>query len=78
LNELTLKEFGNKRVIYLYLPEGKGEPGEVEYNIEKQAATVVFRASGDEFGRYGHNAGKKIKEYISRDVLPINAIQAWY
>ena len=78
MNELILKEYNNDRVVYQYLPEGKGNPGEIEYNIKAQEATILSRASGDQHGRYGHNATQKIKEYVKREILPLTAIQAWY
>ena len=78
MNELILKEYNNNRVVYQYLPEGKGKPGEIEYKIEEKEATVISRASEDQHGRYGHNATRKIKEYVKREILPLSAIQAWY
>ena len=77
MNELTLKEYNTERVVYLYLPEGDGVPGEVTYDNITKEATVIVRASKDEFGRYAHNALRKLKEYIGEDYLPIHAIQAW-
>ena len=77
MNELTLKEYNTERVVYLYLPEGDGVPGEIAYDNITKEATVLTRASKDEFGRYGHNASRKLKEYIREDYLPIHAIQAW-
>jgi hypothetical protein len=77
MNRLKLKEYNNERVVYNYLPEDDGEPGEVVYDVETKEATVITRASRDLHGRYGHNASRKIKEYIGEDYLPINAIQAW-
>jgi hypothetical protein len=77
VNELILKEYNNIHIVYLYLPEGKGNPGEIAYDIIAQEATVVVRASEDQNGRYGHNATRKIKEYVKRKILPMTAIQAW-
>ena len=78
MNELTLKEYNANRVVYQYLPEGSGEPGEIAYDIDTHEATVIIRASEDQYGRYGHNATRKVKEYIKREILPLTAIQAWY
>ena len=78
MNELTLMEYNPERVVYQYLPEGKGEPGEVEYNIATRESTVKTRASDDQYGRYGHFASRKVKEYVGEDYLPIRAYQAWH
>ena len=78
MNELRLKEYTADHVIYLYLPEGKGEFGEVIYYAATDEATVSKRASGDEVGRYGHNAARKVKEIMKERSLPKNFIQAWY
>ena len=78
MNELILKEYCNDRVVYQYLPEGKGIPGEIVYYIKAQEASIISRASEDQHGRYGHNATRKIKEYVRREILPLSAIQAWY
>ena len=77
MNKLILKEYTEERVVYLYLPEGKGEPGEVVYDFKNKESSVITRASQDQYGRYGHNASRKIKEYIGEDYLPIHAFQAW-
>ena len=78
MNELKLKEYNGERVVYFYIPEGDGNPGEVVYDIKTKEASVTARAANDTHGRYGHNAARKIKEYIGREILPINATQAWY
>jgi hypothetical protein len=78
MNKLILKECNGERVVYLYLPEGQGEPGEVVYDIKSQETQVVVRASNDQYGRYGHNASRKMKEYVGEDYLPMHAYQAWY
>ena len=77
MNELRLKEYNLERVVYQYLPEGKGDPGEVAYDMRAKESVVVSRASGDRYGRYGHNAARKVKEYVGADYLPIHAYQAW-
>jgi hypothetical protein len=78
MNKLELKEYSTDRIVYLYTPEGKGEAGEVVYYNKTGEAKVSARATEDEFGRYGHNAGRKIREFISDDYLPVHAIQAWH
>ena len=77
MNELKLKEYNADHVIYLYLPEGKGEFGEVIYDVATDEVTVSKRASDDEIGRYGHNAARKVKEIMAERSLPKNFIQAW-
>jgi len=77
MNELTLEEYNAERVVYQYLPEGAGDPGKVIYDIKTKEASVVIRASKDLYGKYGHNASRKVKEYIGDDYLPIHAYQAW-
>jgi hypothetical protein len=78
MNKLRLIEYNAERVIYQYTPEDKGDPGEVVFDILAGKATVKKRASNDEFGRYGHNATRRVAEYIENKNLPIDAIQAWY
>ena len=78
MNELILKEYLADRVVYQYLPEGNGEPGEVACDIRTQEAFVIIRAPEDQYGQYGDKALDKIKEYIKEDYLPIHAYQAWY
>jgi len=78
MNELVLKEFNDDRIVYLYIPEGKGEPGRIVFDMSTGEAAVADRAQNDEFGRYGHNATRRIKEYVVKKNLPMNAIQAWY
>jgi len=78
VNELVLKEFSGDHIIYLYTPEGKGEPGSIIFDIATGEAAVAESAQNDEFGRYGHNAARRIKEYAEKKNLPMNAIQAWY
>ena len=77
MNELKLKEYNGERIVYLYIPEGDGKPGEIIYDIKTKEATVTTRAANDIYGKYGHNATRKIKEYIGREILPLTATQAW-
>ncbi len=78
MNKLRLVEFSMDRVVYEYIPEDKGEPGEILFNIITGEATVRKRAQNDEFGRYGHNATRRVAEYMENKNLPLDAIQAWY
>ena len=78
MNELVLKEFNDDRIVYLYIPEGKGESGRIIFDTSTGEAAVAERAQNDEFGRYGHNATRRVKEYVVKKNLPMNAIQAWY
>ena len=78
MNELILKEFNSERIVYLYLPEGLGKPGEIVFNIGTKQANISERAQNDEFGRYGHNAMRRVTEYFTKNNLPMKAIQAWY
>jgi hypothetical protein len=78
MNELILKEFSSQKVVYQYLPEGKGEPGEIVYVFGRGNAEVVETASDDEFGSYAHKALNRVSEYINKNNLPMRAIQAWY
>ena len=77
MNELILKEYSAGRVVYHYLPEGDGEPGEVACDTKTKETTVLTRASKDKHGRYGHNASRKVQEYLGNDYLPLHAYQAW-
>jgi hypothetical protein len=78
VNKLKLIEYNSERVIYQYIPEDKGEPGEVAVDILTGKAVVKKRAMYDETGKYGHNATRRVAEYIANNNLPIDAIQAWY
>ena len=78
MNRLKLIEYNTQHGIYQYTPEGKGEPGEVVFNVLTGEVSVKKRAQNDEFGKYGHNATRRIAEYIEKKNLPIDATQAWY
>jgi hypothetical protein len=78
LNELILKEVNLERVVYQYLPEGRGTPGEIEADRATGDVKVLERATEDDSGRYAHNAARRITEYMQKKNLPMQAIQAWY
>jgi len=77
MNELILREFNENQVVYNYLPEGKGSPGEVIYNFMSGETIISERAQNDNYGRYGQYAVRRITEYIDKQNLPMKAIQAW-
>jgi hypothetical protein len=79
MNKLKLKEYTSKHIIYQYIPEGAGEPGEVMFDMLTGGIKVMKRAQNDEFGTYGHKASSKIKQIVAEDnLLPREFIQAWY
>ena len=78
MNELTLKEMNAEKVVYLYKPNGKGAPGEIVYSFDTKEAKVNEKSSDDDTGYFAHKATKKIAEYVSREILPLKATQAWY
>ena len=77
MNELVLIEFNSERIVYQYTPEGKGAPGRIAICLSTGEAVIEERAQNDEFGRYGHNAMRRVNEYVAKKNLPMNAIQAW-
>jgi hypothetical protein len=77
MNKLKLKEFSENRVIYFYIPEGRGEAGEIEYNLKKHTAEILKRAE-ENSGLYAHKALIKIEKCVEENNLPIEFIQAWY
>lgn len=78
MNKLKLIEFNSEYIIYQYIPEDKGEPGEVAFSVLTGETAVKKRAQNDESGRYGHNAVRRVIEYIEKKNLPMYAVQAWY
>jgi len=78
MNKLKLIEYNAKHVVYQYIPEDKGDPGEIVFDLLTGEAMVNKRAQNDEFGKYGHNATRRVAEYVEKKNLPIDAIQAWY
>jgi hypothetical protein len=78
MNKLKLLEYNLDRVTYQYVPEDKGEPGEIACDVLTGKAAVVKRAQNDETGRYGHNATRRVAEYVKKKNLPMDAVQAWY
>ena len=78
MNELILKEMNLDYIVYLYKPEGKGTPGEIMYDLKKGEAITLSKSPEDEFGSYAYKAGKKVKECVKENNLPMKFIQAWY
>ncbi len=78
MNKLKLLEYNGKRVVYHYTPEDDGETGEVAFDFSTGEATVIKRAANDAVGRYGHNATRRVAEYVEKRNFPIDATQAWY
>ena len=78
MNKLLLVEYNANHVIYQYTPEDSGEPGEVVFDVAIGEAVVRKRAQNDAYGKYGHNAAKRVSEYVAKKNLPMDAIQAWY
>jgi len=79
LNKLRLKLATPERVVYFYIPENKGNPGEVGINIGEEEAFVILRAENDtNTERYGFSAAKALKQCVERKNLPLEFTQAWY
>jgi hypothetical protein len=78
MNKLKLVEYNFNHVVYQYIPEDKGDPGEVMFDFSTGKAAVTKRASNDAVGKYGHNATRRVSEYVEKRNFPIDATQAWY
>ena len=78
MNALELLEMNKDRVVYTYRPDGKGEPGEVEYIFSDGQAYVSRQSSDDTSGRFGFKACREVAEYVQENNLPIRCVQAWY
>lgn len=78
MNKLRLLEYNDKHIVYQYIPEDAGEPGEVIFDAITGEITIQKIAQNDESGTYGYKATRRIAEYIKKKNLPIDAIQAWY
>jgi hypothetical protein len=79
MNEMILKEYTPQRAVYIYKPEGKGDGGEVAYDMATGETSVLIKADGDILGRDAYRVSQKMKNFIKeRNALPLNTIQAWY
>jgi hypothetical protein len=78
MNKLTLKEYNNNYVVYLYQPEGKGGCGEVVYSFSEGAA-IVRTLAEENSTWYANHAVRKIEEFVKKKRnLPLDYTQAWY
>jgi hypothetical protein len=77
MNELILKEMDLHHITYLYIPNGKGEPGEIVYSFDNKETSYI-KAAEDDTGYFARKAAKKISEIVKENNLPIKFIQAWY
>lgn len=79
MNKLKLKARDADRIVYEYLPEGRGTPGEVTYIFTDREATVSKRASEDTANNYyGEKAVFRLEDYVAMGDYPDTATQAWY
>jgi len=79
LNKLKLKIATPEYVIYFYIPNGEGLPGEIRMNIGDKEATVISRASADNSaGNYEFKAIKAIQERVDKKIFPLEFTQAFY
>lgn len=79
MNLLKLKEFSGGQLVYEYQPEGKGEYGEVFFDISKNEGKLLKRASEDDSSaHYGQKAILKLEELIQKNNIPLQCTQAWY
>ena len=78
MNELKLLLSNEEHIVYQYTPESKGEPGKITVNRITGDVFLSVRAEQDGSGRYGQYAVKRVKEYVAKKNLPIDAVQAWY
>ena len=78
MNKLKLKIATQEYVIYFYLPEGEGIPGEISLNIVEDEALILSHAGADNSaGKYAFKAIKAIKGCVERKVFPLEFTQAW-
>jgi hypothetical protein len=79
MNILKLKIATQERVEYFYIPEGKGNPGEIGINIGDDKADVILRAENDNSAEhYGFKAAKAVTRcVVSKKNLPLEFINAW-
>ena len=78
MNELILKEMNFEYIVYLYKPNGEGEPGEIIYDRKNNETHIMEKAPADETGYFARKAERKVKECVEKNNLPIKCIQAWY
>jgi hypothetical protein len=79
MNLLKLKEYSAGRLVYEYQPEGRGESGEVFFDIPKMQGKLVKKAEGDSgTALYGQKALLKLEELVQKNNIPLQCTQAWY
>ena len=79
MNKLKLKIATQEYVIYFYIPEGEGTPGEIRMDIGAEEANVVSCASKDNSAKhYGYKASKAVKQCVKEKNFPLEFTQAWY
>lgn len=78
MNIMKLKIATPEYVEYFYIPEDKGEPGEIHMNIDDNEAHVTVRAEGDNSAeQYGFKAAKAVEECVKDNNIPLQFINAW-
>jgi hypothetical protein len=77
MNEMVLKEVNNQHIIYLYKPEGRGDPGEIEYSFESKEAKLKRLASENSPYYYNH-AILAVEKCVKKNNLPITFMNAWH
>ncbi|GHU18484.1 hypothetical protein FACS1894163_10530 [Spirochaetia bacterium] len=79
MNLLKLKEYHDGTLVYEYQPEGKGESGEVLFDIANMQGRLLKKAADDSpASGYGQKALLKVEELVQRNNIPIQCTQAWY
>ena len=78
MNIMELKEMNQNRIVYLYRPEGAGEPGEISYDLIRKVPEIIRRASEDPNENYAKKAMLKVEDIVSANNLPMRCVQAWY
>ena len=78
MNIMKLKIATPEYVIYHYIPEGKGTPGEIRMDIDGENALITARASNDNSAEhYGYKAAGAVKERVGKKIFPLQFTNAW-
>ena len=79
MNTMKLKIATQDYVIYFYIPEGKGEAGEIRMEYSKEKADVISLAEEDNSaGHYAAKASNAVKERVSKGIFPLEFTNAWH
>jgi hypothetical protein len=79
MNKLILKEYSNGKVVYEYQPEGKGDFGEVFFDVSSSEGKLLKRAAEDtNMNVYGQKALLKVEELVHKNNIPLQCTQAWF